>query len=578
MPLQTQLSQWNDTVVRLLDVRRLRLLPGHDLRHFDMPANLLLLARSGHGRLLVDGVTYPICPFFVCHAGEDAAVDLAAVTEPIECIAVYYKTGVLRIAESELASSPEGRELLQLSFGFVPAKRLALHQLVEQIEQKWNARQGLESFHASALLQSLLYELLKQLEAEGYQTPSEAVNLVKKHIDAHYNKPLQLKSMAELVHCSSRQLQRWFKQQMELGPMEYAIKVRMSHAARLLQHTSATVQEIAQSIGYRDIYYFSSAFKKYYGTAPLDFRRSASAEDNLASAAVPPGTAVFSYRANDGIVVKHARGELRLQHSPKRIAVLDVQYADQLITLNELPAGSVGIGTSAICCFPDYLQDKLGQFTAIGTCEQPDLEAIASLRPDLIVCTQLHEGIYESLSRMAPTVMFHRNEDWRTVLGIFGEMTGKRREADRVLSEYRDKTAQLSNRLADKLQGQRVALIRPRDTFIRVHTSNHRTGAILYEDLGLPAPFFISGNFVSDSAYHISLDELPEVNANHYFLLSNELFKQRVTDMQRSAVWQSLGAVKKRHVYTVDASTWIGSYGPLGISRIVEDVAQSLLA
>lgn len=120
-------------------------------------------------------------------------------------------------------------------------------------------------------------------------------------------------------------------------------------------------------------------------------------------------------------------------------------------------------------------------------------------------------------------------------------------------------------------------MIRPRDTSIRLHTAIHRTGAVLYADLGLPAPFYITGDSVSDTAYHISLEDLPEVNASHYFLLSNEMFKERVTDMQQSVEWNSLSAVKEHCVYTVDASTWIGSYGPTGINRIVDEVALSLL-
>ncbi len=579
MPLLKPLSLWNDTAIGLLDVQRLTLLPGNDLRDYGLPANRLILAISGRGRLVVDGMSYATAPFFVGHAGKDAVIDLEAAAEPIEYIAITYRVDLIRSSGGERASLGEEHRLLQIPFGFSPAKRLSLYRTAEQIEQKWSARQGLECFHANALLQGLLYELLHQLHSDGYQTPSEAVSIVAKHIDAHYDKPLKLESMAELVHCSARQLQRWFKRQMQLGPMEYVIKVRMSHAARLLNHTAATIQEIAQSIGYRDMYYFSNAFKKYYGTAPLDFRRAAVPDQAYAStSATSIGETVSSYEANDGLVIQHAKGELRLQQMPRRIAVLDVQYADQLITLGELPAGSVGIGSLAISCFPDYLEDKLGQFKPLGTCEQPDIAAIASLQPDLIVCTQMHEGLYARLSRFAPTLMFHRNEHWRTMLSIFGNITGKRQEADDMLRGYRDKTAKLSSTLADKLKGQRVALIRPRDTFIRVHTSVHRTGAILYEDLGLPAPFFIAGDLITDTAYHISLESLPEVNANHYFLLCNEMFKERVTDMQRSAVWNSLSAVKKRRVYTVDASNWIGSYGPIGINRIVDDVAHSLLA
>lgn len=574
MSHQKQLLLSNDTAIQLLDVQRDTMLPGDGLRQYGLQANLLFFASSGNGKLLVDGASYTINPFFVCHAGKDAVLELVAVTKPIDYTAIYYRAERMRSVGRELAVRDDENNLLQVQFGFNLAKRLPIHQIIEQIEQKWSMKQGLEGFHANALMQGLLYELLKQLQTDGYQNSSEAVSIVTKHIDDHYNQPLRLDKMAELVHCSSRQLQRWFKQQKQLGPMEYVIKVRMDHAAQLLQHTAATIREIAESIGYRNMFYFSKAFKTYYGITPLDYRHAA-VSGRVYALPASHVEAVSWRSTTHGIMIKHAKGELHLQQTPKRIVVLDIQYADQLTTLNERPVGSVGIGGTAVC-FPDYLQDQLGEIKLLGTYERPNIEAIALLQPDLIVCTEVHEHLYGQLSRFAPTVMFRRNENWRTILNIFGVITGKREEANRILREYREKAAGLSGRLADALRGQRVALIRPRESSIRVHTAAHRTGAVLYEDLGLPAPIFIAE--ATDTAYHISLDALPEVNASHYFLLCNEMFKERVSDMQRSSVWNSLSAVKQSHVYTVDAGTWIGSYGPTGINRILDEVAQSLLA
>ena len=278
MSLQEPLSTWNDIVVKLLDIRRECILPGDGIRHHRLPANTLFFVSSGHGSLLVDGVSHTINPFFVWHAGKDAVIDFVEVTAPIEYISIYYRAALMPSLQREGIHCYEGRNLLQIQFGFSLAKRLQLHQVIEQIERKWSMKQGLESFHANALLQGLLYELLKHLQTEGYQNLSEAVSIVTKYIDAHYDQQLSLDMMAELVHCSSRQLQRWFKQRKQLGPMQYVIMVRMNHAVQLLQHTTATIREIAESIGYRKISYFSTAFKKYYGMTPLDYQRATVAD------------------------------------------------------------------------------------------------------------------------------------------------------------------------------------------------------------------------------------------------------------------------------------------------------------
>lgn len=211
----------------------------------------------------------------------------------------------------------------------------------------------------------------------------------------------------------------------------------------------------------------------------------------------------------------------------------------------------------------------------LGTYEYPDLLAVERLRPDLIICTEVHAPHYERLSRVAPAIMFKRNESWQTILKLFGELTGKQAEADRIIADYLRRTELLSAELAPVLAGKSVALIRPRESIVRVHTASHRTGAVLYRDLGLPAPLFVADT-ASDTAYHISVDRLPAVHANYYFLLSNERMQGGIS-MTEQSVRGMLGTDQQR-IYPVDAATWIGCYGPTGINCIVDQVARALLA
>ncbi|WP_433751889.1 hypothetical protein [Paenibacillus amylolyticus] len=112
-------------------------------------------------------------------------------------------------------------------------------------------------------------------------------------------------------------------------------------------------------------------------------------------------------------------------------------------------------------------------------------------------------------------------------------------------------------------------------SLIRVHSPSHRTGAVLYRDLGLPAPLFVADT--SDTAYHISVDRLPVVHASHYFLLSNELIQDGISATEQ-CVWGMLDEGERQHLYSVDAATWIGCYGPTGINGIVDQIAQAFLA
>ena len=59
----------------------------------------------------------------------------------------------------------------------------------------------------------------------------------------------------------------------KLSPGQYISLIRMEKAKDLLSSGSCTVGEVAEMVGYSNIYYFSSAFKKAVGTSPSDYIR-----------------------------------------------------------------------------------------------------------------------------------------------------------------------------------------------------------------------------------------------------------------------------------------------------------------
>jgi AraC family transcriptional regulator of arabinose operon len=60
---------------------------------------------------------------------------------------------------------------------------------------------------------------------------------------------------------------------MPLG--SYIRKVRLNEAARLLASSGDSVSAIAEACGFSSLYAFSRCFKRYFGSAPTAFRRSA---------------------------------------------------------------------------------------------------------------------------------------------------------------------------------------------------------------------------------------------------------------------------------------------------------------
>lgn len=274
------------------------------------------------------------------------------------------------------------------------------------------------------------------------------------------------------------------------------------------------------------------------------------------------------------VTLTHMKGEYTLEKKPETIAVLDTKFVDQLIALDEQPAGSVTAAGSDTD-FPEYLSDRLGEVKVLGTRDEPNLEALVALSPDLILMTDFQEKVYDSVSKIAPTLVLDFYEDWRATLETMGKITGKQAEAQAVQQTYDEKISNLKAQLADKLGNGTVALIRPRTEGIRVHTSQHRTGSILYGDLGLNVPESVAA--VDDTAYEISLEAVPEIGADYYFLLSDAMFAESVKELESMKIWSSLDPVKNNRVYQVDTTLWIAYYGPIANSLIVDQAAAALL-
>ncbi|GED25662.1 hypothetical protein BAG01nite_17640 [Brevibacillus agri] len=70
-------------------------------------------------------------------------------------------------------------------------------------------------------------------------------------------------------------MSRLFKQQTGHSPIDYLISVRLDRAKALLAQTDASLQEVAEGVGYSDLSYFIRAFKKHTGVTPGQFKEQA---------------------------------------------------------------------------------------------------------------------------------------------------------------------------------------------------------------------------------------------------------------------------------------------------------------
>ena len=135
-----------------------------------------------------------------------------------------------------------------------------LEQVIVSIHARLMAQQG----QAEAALPALQ---LQKGDKSKYVMESLAF------IAGHYNEPdISIGSIAKSVSISEGYLCHIFKKETNYTLVEYLSQYRMHVAMQLLRDCRVKIYEVAEQVGYRDIAYFSSTFRKIVGVTPSEFQ------------------------------------------------------------------------------------------------------------------------------------------------------------------------------------------------------------------------------------------------------------------------------------------------------------------
>ncbi|MGP3784612.1 helix-turn-helix domain-containing protein [Paenibacillus sp. 1A_MP2] len=162
----------------------------------------------------------------------------------------------------------------QLPYAYQPLAPVNLYRHVDSMYEEWNRRQIFERFHVKIFFYQFVYTLVQQLKLQGVTSKEkDMVEEIIQYIHEHFNESISLESLAEQWNYSIQYLSKQFKLRTGRSPIEYVIQARMAKAKELMIRTDATAQEIASSVGYSDVFYFTRLFKKQVGMTPGQYKK-----------------------------------------------------------------------------------------------------------------------------------------------------------------------------------------------------------------------------------------------------------------------------------------------------------------
>ncbi|MDQ8739180.1 AraC family transcriptional regulator [Paenibacillus sp. LHD-38] len=130
---------------------------------------------------------------------------------------------------------------------------------------------------AQLVLKQLMIHLLREdkqlpVEKKASNQLTEAIHEVANFVRQNPSIAHRVEDLAMRAQLSPRYFSMKFKELIGMSVQTYMIRTRIERAQHLLMHAGMNVTEVADALGYRDIFFFSRQFKQYTGRSPSEIR------------------------------------------------------------------------------------------------------------------------------------------------------------------------------------------------------------------------------------------------------------------------------------------------------------------
>ncbi|HII4329075.1 TPA: iron-siderophore ABC transporter substrate-binding protein [Vibrio parahaemolyticus] len=280
-------------------------------------------------------------------------------------------------------------------------------------------------------------------------------------------------------------------------------------------------------------------------------------------------------RANADITVHDAYGAVTFEQVPQRVVVLNWDILEQVLALDIEPIAAPNL--------PGYRQWVVNPYAPesiedIGTRAEPNLEKIASWKPDVILAASPQQDLIPLLRQIAPVVYlpnFSQNEAAaQTAIKHFrtlGALFDKQELAEQKLAKLNDSFKQLRDKIRQHYSAPLDVLVMRFSTpnSVLLSTENSTTDYVV-EQLGLTKPIKVSAR-----AWGIKQDRINRLqNLEQSFVLYVQPFPQE-SKLNSSPLWQAMPFVKKQRVNSVRAVWAYG--GAMSLQYMAEAITDSLI-
>ncbi|ADO47037.1 AraC family transcriptional regulator [[Enterobacter] lignolyticus] len=195
----------------------------------------------------------------------------------------HYRRTTMHIEQSVVGSTLQQFPRFQTQFSRVAASN-APAQAYDLSEQSAFIEAILERFHALTAagqyaeddVAFLVMQIMALLPAQPLELKPQqqtASARIMQWVETHYHEKFSLDTLAGDIGFSRSYTSRIFRQQTGGSIHEYLLTRRIKRSCDLLRTTSLSIDAIAADVGFAEVTYFITCFKKMMQQTPLQYRK-----------------------------------------------------------------------------------------------------------------------------------------------------------------------------------------------------------------------------------------------------------------------------------------------------------------
>ncbi len=172
-----------------------------------------------------------------------------------------------------LRTHATGEGLFRYPISDVSTRGLIRAAFFRTIKYAQSAPAALSGELALNALEEVVWLLAREVALNsGTQRITAPIRAVLEHLTNNLAEDHSLESLAQLAHVSPSRLVHRFKDETGESVIACLLRLRLQHAARLLEFTEQSVKEIAAESGFQSPFYFARQFRRANAVSPREFR------------------------------------------------------------------------------------------------------------------------------------------------------------------------------------------------------------------------------------------------------------------------------------------------------------------